>query len=106
VLYLATFSSSSALSYFHVALKLCRLTGVQPSLLLHPLDFLGCDDISDLDFFPAMHLPSQQKLSLMSKILDSYSSQFRVVTMKEHADCVEHVGAPLVANSQQPRDLL
>lgn len=105
ILYLSTFSPSSALVYFNAALTLCRLTGVQPSLLLHPLDFLGCDDVSELAFFPAMCLPGRQKLSLVGKILDRYSSQFRVVTMKEHSECAGNVRDPLLAKSQQPGNL-
>ena len=43
VLYLSTFSPALALAYFRTALAMCQMTGTQPSLLLHPLDFLGCD---------------------------------------------------------------
>ncbi len=39
LLYLRRFSRRLALSYFHFALAMCRATGTQPSLLLHPLDF-------------------------------------------------------------------
>ncbi len=33
---------------------MCRLRGVEPSVLLHPLDFLGANDIDSLAFFPGM----------------------------------------------------
>jgi|ERR1700687_1316832 len=105
ILYLASFSSSLALLYFRFAMALCHLNGVQPSLLLHPLDFLGGDDVSGLAFFPAMQLPSERKLHVMSRILECYSSKFRVVTMREHADQVERVRNPLEVKSQQPRGL-
>jgi peptidoglycan-N-acetylglucosamine deacetylase len=94
-----------ALLYFRFALGLCRLSGVQPSLLLHPLDFLGGDDVSDLAFFPAMQLPSERKLEVMSKILECYSTQFHVVTMRQHADLVKRVGNSLEVKSRQPRSL-
>jgi len=106
VLYLATFSSTLALLYFRTALALCRLTGVQPSLLLHPLDFLGCDDISELAFFPAMALRSQQKLNLMSEIVSLYCSNYRVVTMREHADSLLPDSKLSSARSRQPRAVL
>ena len=37
VLYLATFSPWLARRYFSTAIGMCRLTGVEPSILLHPL---------------------------------------------------------------------
>ncbi|MEQ1924143.1 MAG: polysaccharide deacetylase family protein, partial [Pyrinomonadaceae bacterium] len=62
LLYLSTFSKMAASSYWKMALAACRATGVQPSLLLHPLDFLSGDDISELKFFPGMSMPIEQKL--------------------------------------------
>lgn len=85
LLYLSVFTPSLARLYFHVALRLCRLTGTQPSLLLHPLDFLGCNDTPDLAFFPAMNLPSYKKLALLSKLLRLLSEQFEVLTVQQHA---------------------
>lgn len=85
VLYLSTFSSALALMYFRIALSLCRLTDTQPSVVLHPLDFLGCDDLEELSFFPAMNLPSEKKISMISQVLHLYASQFTVVTMQQHA---------------------
>ena len=63
LLYLAQFSRLAARVYFRTALRLCRLTGVAPSLLLHPLDFLGGDEEQDLAFFPAMGMPVRRKPS-------------------------------------------
>ena len=85
LLYLSQFSGTLARAYFWQALKLCRLAGVQPSLLLHPLDFLGADDGVGLSFFPAMGMPSEKKVKLVSDILDAFSARFRVVSMREHA---------------------
>ncbi|MBI2951965.1 polysaccharide deacetylase family protein [bacterium] len=85
LLYLSAFSPALALLYFRAALRLCRLTGTQPSLLLHPLDFLGCDDTRDLSFFPAMNLPARQKMALVSGVLRLLSGRFRVVTVQQHA---------------------
>ncbi len=85
ILYLSTFSSALALGYFRIALALCRLVGISPSLLLHPLDFLGKDDNVGLDFFPAMNLSGDYKLSLVSELLKVYGEAFRVVNLKEHA---------------------
>jgi hypothetical protein len=85
LLYLSAFSASLALAYWEAALLLCRVSRVQPSLLLHPLDFLGCDDTQDLSFFPAMQMNSSVKVRFVEKVLDRYRELFEVVAMKEHA---------------------
>ena len=85
VLYLNMLAQVLALSYFRIALGLCRFTNTQPSLLLHPLDFLGSDDIQDLCFFPGMGLPSEKKLEVVSEILRLLSDEFSLVTVHQHA---------------------
>ena len=85
VLYLATFSRALALIYWNMSLTLCRLTNTQPSLLLHPLDFLGREDCPELSFFPAMQTPAAPKLEVARKVLQTLHRQFQVVPMREHA---------------------
>jgi hypothetical protein len=85
ILYLSTFSPKLALAYFKLALLLCRLRNIQPSLLLHPLDFLGCDDVRGLAFFPAMKLQSETKLQVVNEVLQIYSNQYTVLPLKHHA---------------------
>jgi hypothetical protein len=96
VLYLSLFSRAVALAYFRSALALCRLTGVSPSLLLHPLDFLGRDDNVGLEFFPAMRICSEQKLSLLSDALKTYSEEFCVTTVGEHARHFAGTADPII----------
>lgn len=75
-----------ALGYFESALRLCKLTGTQPSLLLHPLDFLCLEDAGpELSFFPAMNVPLEQKLETVSEVLRLLSRRFNVLTMRRHA---------------------
>jgi peptidoglycan/xylan/chitin deacetylase (PgdA/CDA1 family) len=85
VLYLATFSRALALAYWNMSLTLCRLTNTQPSLLLHPLDFLGQEDCPELSFFPAMQTPAAPKLEVTRKVLQALHRRFQVVPMREHA---------------------
>ena len=85
VMYLATFSKLLAASYFYSALNFCWLNRVQPSLLLHPLDFMGCDDERDLSFFPGMASPSGPKMALASELLDWMAGRFECTTMLQHA---------------------
>ena len=83
---LASFSKDVARCYFNAVLKLCRLTKTAPSVLLHPTDFLGSDDVSELSFIPGMRLPSEEKLKFVSKILRILSNHFTVLKLQQHAD--------------------
>ncbi len=101
VLYLSVFSRSVALLYFRLALALCRLTGTQPSLLLHPLDFLGCKDVPELAFFPGMSLPSYKKLATLSQAIGMLTRQYRVVSMQEHAQAIATTHRILVLDPER-----
>lgn len=85
LLYLNQFSTLAAKAYWRMSLRMCQLFGVGPSLLLHPLDFMGCDDDSDLGFFPAMRQPAEPKLELVSWVMKQFTNRFNVVPMREHA---------------------
>ena len=82
---LSMVSPTLALKYFRAALKLCQWTGTGPSIVLHPTDFLGCDDTQDLSFTPGMSLPSQRKLEFVSEVLRVLSAEFTVTTLQQHA---------------------
>ncbi len=81
VLYLGLFSERLALLYLRSALWLCRLFKVGPSFLLHPLDFASLDDAPSLQFFPAMRMPFEKKMSLVEQSLGLLAKQFRVLPM-------------------------
>ena len=103
MLYLSTFSTLAARAYWKTALAMCRATGIQPSLLLHPLDFLSGEDIDELKFFPGMNMPIARKLELVSDFLEAYTDSFDVVTMREHADAARET---LAAATQRTEVLL
>jgi hypothetical protein len=88
LIYLSLFSRASALAYFRLALKLCKVSGVQPSLLLHPLDFLGGEDVAELSFFPGMNLQAEKKLELVSDALRMLSIEFAIVDLAQHANMI------------------
>lgn len=88
VMYLATFSPWVAKRYFYQAMRFCWLNRVQPSLLLHPLDFMGCDDIKALAFFPGMSLESKPKVAIARETLGWMARSFECLTMKQHASRV------------------
>jgi peptidoglycan/xylan/chitin deacetylase (PgdA/CDA1 family) len=86
--YLWRISPRVARLYVASAMQACRWLGIGPSVLLHPLDFLGAEDDPDLRFFPGMSLPREEKLSLLDEVLTRLSGHFHVVPMCEHADAV------------------
>jgi len=85
VLYLSLYSQTLAEGYFRIALAMCRVAGVEPSILLHPLDILDMDEASGVSFFPGMRLPLERKLGLVSRCLEKLKETFHVVTIREHA---------------------
>jgi hypothetical protein len=103
---LNSLSRNVACHYFNTALKLCTLTKTAPSLLLHPTDFLGCDDVSELSFIPGMRLPTEEKLEFVSEILRKLSDQFTVLKLQQHAGRLAELPAvepnfPLMTVSQR-----
>jgi hypothetical protein len=90
VLYLSVFSQALAWAYFDSALATCRALGVEPSILLHPLDFLGQEDVSEgLRFFPAMQLSGAEKVARITRYLEKLTRAFDVLPMCEHAGAIE-----------------
>ena len=85
ILYLSMVSPALALKYFETSMRLCRATGASPSILLHPLDFLGAEDATGLDFFPAMRMAAAKKLEIVGNVLDALTDRFEVVTLRQHA---------------------
>jgi hypothetical protein len=85
LIYLARFSRIAARSYLRFALGVCGLTGTSPSILLHPLDFMGREDCPELAFFPGMNLPRERKMAIMAELFDILAARHELVTMAEHA---------------------
>ena len=85
LIYLAKFSRVTARAYLRFALAVCRLTGTSPSILLHPLDFMGREDSPALAFFPGMDLARERKLEIMGELFDILVARHEIVTMGEHA---------------------
>lgn len=95
VIYLATFSRLAAKTYWKTAVQMCKMSGTQLSLLLHPLDFLSGEDAPELKFFPAMNLPLEKKLEFLSDILETFQNSFSITNMKQHAESVAKTDLPV-----------
>lgn len=85
LLWLSRYSMLAAKAYLELALRLCRLFGVGPSFLLHPLDLLGKEDAPQLHFFPGMDLPRTYKVDFGDYVLGRLKHFFDVVPMSVHA---------------------
>ncbi|MDN5793034.1 MAG: hypothetical protein L0H22_08260, partial [Brevibacterium aurantiacum] len=71
--------------YERAALRLCRVTGTGPSILMHPLDLLDTRDAPGLEFFPAAAYPAEKKRDIARRFLNSFQEKFDVVGTGAHA---------------------
>ena len=85
LLYLAQYSHALALAYFRAALGMCRLTDMPVSLLLHPTDFLGGDEVPEMAFFPGMQLRSNAKTALVREVLELMGASFEILPLADYA---------------------
>ena len=88
LLYLSRVSEGLMSAYLGTALAACRLTGTEPSFLLHPLDLLGGDQVRELAFFPGMDLPGARKIELFLRVLRRLGEHYRLVDMSTHARAI------------------
>lgn len=88
LLYLSNFSVNLMMLYLNWAVYLCKWTRTQPSFLLHPLDLIGGDQISALNFFPGMNIPSNKKIFIFKKVMKVLNKHFKLVTMNEHVNSI------------------
>jgi hypothetical protein len=85
VLYIATISPALALAYFRAALRLCKTARIEPSILLHPLDFLDASECPELGFFPAMSMDGGVKRAVLFEAVRILAREFEVVPLCELA---------------------
>jgi hypothetical protein len=88
VIYLHAISPLLAKAYVEIALGMCRLTRCEPSILLHPLDFLGKEDVPSLGFFPGMGLSAASKIACAEHYLARLQLHFEVLSLGDHASAI------------------
>jgi hypothetical protein len=88
LLYLSRQSEALMRAYLRSGLALCRLRRVEPSVLLHPLDFLGKGDVDGLEFFPGMDLSGTKKRALLRTAIEMLQERHDVRTMSGHAEAL------------------
>ena len=73
------------MAYWRAALAACRLRGIEPSYLLHPLDFLDGKEIEAMKFFPGMNVATGRKIALLDEAIALLQRHHEVVTVAAHA---------------------
>jgi len=86
---LSVYSPKLAMTYFQAALKAFRLVGLQPSLLLHPPDFLGHDDAPELSFLPGMQMSFDDKIKVVGDVVSQYVKAFEVKAVLEQVNLLQ-----------------
>lgn len=89
IVYASRFSKTLALAYFRFAILMCRMTGVAPSILLHPLDFIGGEELDELSFFPGMDVSLDSKLEIATAVLDTLDKHYNIVPVGTHVEASE-----------------
>jgi len=93
LLYLYAVDQRLALAYLEATIAACKLRGVEPSFLLHPLDFVSGDVIDALAFFPGMKVPTEHKLAFFDAVVHRLARDFTLVNMEAHAAAILARGA-------------
>ena len=70
--------------YLGMAIRLCKITNTPVSFLLHPLDLIGGDQISQLAFFPGMNVSSDKKVKIFKQVIRTLSRHYTIVNMSKH----------------------
>ena len=61
-------------------------------MLLHPLDFLGSDDDSDLGFFPGMGMELGQKQEIVLELLELLTAKYCLLPLRDFASLTDAEG--------------
>lgn len=85
LLYISRYSGAAMMYYLKTALRMCKITNTNPSILLHPLDIIGGDLIPQLKFFPGMDISSETKLKMFKEIIEVIKKDFEIINMSTHA---------------------
>jgi hypothetical protein len=85
LLYLGQISLPLMLLYLRCCLMLCRLTGVTPSFLLHPLDLLSGEEAPELAFFPGMNIGIEKKTRLFNTAISELKKNRTLISLNQFA---------------------
>ena len=84
LIYLGNISMALMKVYLSIAIGMCKITNTPISFLLHPLDLIGGDQISELAFFPGMNVASEKKVAIFKNVIGLLQKNYEVVKMSKH----------------------
>ncbi|MBT3802745.1 MAG: polysaccharide deacetylase family protein [Bacteroidetes bacterium] len=86
LLYLSGISKFLMKFYLGFAIFMCKITNTTPSFLLHPLDVIGGDQITQLAFFPGMNIESEKKAEVFKYVINLLKKHYDLSFMSTHAE--------------------
>lgn len=86
LIYISRYSGALMRFYLSTAVGFCKMAGVGPSFLLHPLDFISGDQVPELKFFPGMDLGREHKYKIFKNVIEYLAKRFELSPMSIHAD--------------------
>jgi hypothetical protein len=84
LIYLGNISMPLMKLYLNTAIGMCKITNTPISFLLHPLDLIGGDQITQLAFFPGMNVSSDKKVEVFKNVIKTLSKNYDMVNMTKH----------------------
>ncbi|NVO20140.1 MAG: polysaccharide deacetylase family protein [Bacteroidetes bacterium] len=81
LIYLGNISPFLMRLYLNTAIMLCKLTSTPISFLLHPLDLIGGDQVTELAFFPGMNVSSDQKVKVFVQVIETLKRHYNMRSM-------------------------
>ena len=89
VLYLSTYSPILARIILAFSITCMRLAGIEPTLLLHSLDFLGSDNVGYAFLLSRMNMRSEVKLGRIRNYLADLIADHTVVSLNQYAEILQ-----------------
>lgn len=89
LIYLGNISMPLMKLYLNTAIRMCKITNTPISFLLHPLDLIGGDQITELAFFPGMNVSSSKKVEVFKNVIGLLQKHYGVVNMTKHWENME-----------------
>lgn len=84
LIYIGNISMGLMKLYLNIAIVLCKITKTPISFLLHPLDLVGGDQITQLAFFPGMNVGSKEKVEVFKKVIHTLKRHYEVINMSAY----------------------
>ena len=84
LIYLGNISPVIMKFYLWFAIAMCKITRTPISFLLHPLDLIGGDQITQLAFFPGMNVTSDRKVEIFKLVIETIKKSYYLKDMSAY----------------------